>query len=76
MSLSWIPIGILENIHKLSPQFLWEGSHDQCVMLWVKYERIGVPKSWGGCGLKNIMLFTKSLVVNVGWRLLTTRWYI
>jgi len=33
-------------------------------------EKLSLPKSLGGCGLKNIHLFTKSLATKNGWNLI------
>jgi hypothetical protein len=41
-------------------------------MSWVKWENIVVPKALGGWGLKNILFFSKLLVANVAWHLITT----
>jgi len=38
----------------------------------VRWERIALPKSMGGWGLKNIFLFSKALVAKGGWRLIKT----
>ena len=37
---------------------------------WVHWEKIVVPKGLGGWGLKNVLLFAKSLAAKGGWRLL------
>ena len=37
MSLSWIPIGILEWFHNLCFKYFWEGSHEKVVFPWVRW---------------------------------------
>jgi len=41
-------------------------------MPWVWWERISLPKSFGGWALKNIFNFTKVLAAKVVWRLIAT----
>lgn len=52
--------------------FLWVGSQDDYVLPWVRWDRIGVPKVWGGWGIKDLHLFAKALAGKVGWRSMTT----
>ena len=52
--------------------FLWSGDKDHYVVPWVKWEKIAVPKSLGGWGLKNVFIFSKALAAKGVWRLLTT----
>ena len=59
MSLSWIPKGILEQIHKVFFAYLWRGSVDHQVMAWVRWERIAIPKALRGWGLKTSLFLQK-----------------
>jgi hypothetical protein len=72
MSLSWIPIGILEKIRRICFKFLWVRTKDSFVLPWVSWEKLAVPKSLGGWGLKNIFLLFKSLGCKAGWTLVKT----
>ena len=73
LSLAWIPKGILEQIRKLCFTFLWRGSSDHKALVWVRWERIALPKALGGWGLKNIFNFAKALGAKVSWRLIKTQ---
>ena len=73
MSLAWMPKGILEQVRRLCFSFLWRGKHDHRAMVWVRWEKIPVPKALGGWGLKNIFLFAKALGAKVSWRLIHTQ---
>jgi len=42
------------------------------VILWVRWDRIALPKSLGGWGLKNALLFSKALEGKVVWHLIST----
>jgi len=72
MSLAWIPKGILETAQRLCFTYLWRGNREAKVMPWVRWERITLPKSLGGWGLKNIFYFLKALAGKVTWRLIST----
>jgi len=39
--------------------------------LWVRWDKIFLPKKWGGWGLKRLPYFAKDLVAKVGWRMLS-----
>jgi hypothetical protein len=72
MSLSWIPKGILEKIHRLCFRFIWSGMKDHYTLPWEKWDRLARPKALGGWGLKNIFIFSKALAEKACWRLFTT----
>lgn len=73
MSLAWIPTGVLEQIRRLCFAFLWKGMSELRALVWVRWEKIAVPKALGGWGLKNIFLFAKALGAKVSWRLIHTQ---
>jgi hypothetical protein len=72
MSLAWIPKGILEKVRCICFRFLWFGTKDHFVFPWVKWEILAAPKLFGGWGLKNIHLFSKTLAAKSCWRWITT----
>jgi hypothetical protein len=63
---------ILEKLRKMCFQFLWQGHKDKKFLPWVHWERIAMPKSLGGWGLKNIFTFSKALAEKCSWRLIKT----
>lgn len=40
------------------------------VLLWVAWEKISLPKDWGGWGKKDLPSFANSMAEKLGWRLL------
>jgi len=70
LSLSWIPLGILEKIRRLCFRYLWSGKSENQVTPWVGWKKIAIPKGLGGWGLKNIFHFAKALAAKGGWRII------
>jgi len=38
----------------------------------LKWDRIAIPKRWGGWGNKRLDLFSKALATKLGWKLITS----
>lgn len=72
MSITWIPKGVLENLRRIYFIFLWQGKKEVQSRPWVKWEKIAIPKSLGGWGLKNIFRLLTTLATKCGWRLIST----
>lgn len=73
ISLSLIPLGVLKSIQTLCSIFLWMGIYkDIHFFTLVRWDRISLPKGWGGWGIKSIHSFSKALDSKVGWRLFFT----
>jgi hypothetical protein len=50
--------------------FLWKRNCDSHTLHLCNWERISLPKSFGGWGIRNIFDFSKSLAANTLWRIL------
>jgi hypothetical protein len=70
MSLAIVPISVLNILRKMMYNFLWKRTNDSHQMHLCNWEKIIVPKSYGGWGILNIYDFSKSLAANTLWRVL------
>jgi len=70
MSLSWILKVILNQNFQICFKFLWKGSKDGRAFPWVRWDKITLPKKWGGWGLKKLFHISKDLATKVGWILI------
>lgn len=73
MALAWIPRHILARLQKLCNRYLWTGNQDKHIFSWISWQKIALPKRWGGWGLKDLPLFAQSLAAKMGWSLLTSQ---
>eukprot|EP00253_Pinus_taeda_P014871 PITA_14871 len=48
MALVWIPRNILAKLQQLSNRFLWAGNQDKRIFAWIGWNKIALPKKWGG----------------------------
>ena len=55
-------LGVYKIIKNLQRNFPWGCEHDASKIAWVKWENLRKPKSEGGIGIKNIILFNKALL--------------
>lgn len=70
MALAWIPRSILARIQQIYNRYLWNGNQDKNIFAWVGWNKIVLPKKWGGWGLKDFPLFAQALVAKMCWTLL------
>lgn len=71
ITLTCVAKGVLAQIKKICGCFLCIGSKEEGVFPWVSWEKIAIPKTWGGWGIKDLPIFTSSLAAKYGQRLLT-----
>lgn len=57
MALAWIPRNVLARLRQLWSRYLWNGHQDKNIFAWVNWNKISLPKKWGGWGLKDLALF-------------------
>eukprot|EP00253_Pinus_taeda_P035974 PITA_35974 len=69
-ALTWVPKGILDKIRRICSRFLSAGSKEDSVLPWVAWEKVAIPKEWGGWGIKNLTDFNISLAAKSGWRII------
>jgi hypothetical protein len=68
LSLAHIPSSILQTIRKRMFSFLWFGNDAKEKFHLARWEAIFKQKYLGAWGIKNIILFGKSLVAKSLWR--------
>lgn len=71
IALTWIPKRILNSVRKLCSHFLWAGAKENGALPWVAWEKIALPKAWGGWGINDLPVFTSSLATKSGWCVLS-----
>ena len=67
LALAHVPISVLNTIRKLCFAFLWSGVKKKKKFHLCNWMLIAKPKSYGGWGLRNILLFSRSLATNTMW---------
>eukprot|EP00253_Pinus_taeda_P012119 PITA_12119 len=73
MALAWIPRHILGRLKHLCNRYLWNGNQDKRLFAWISWQKITMPKKWGGWGLKDLPAFARALAAKMGWALLTSQ---
>jgi len=51
-ALTWVPKGVLDKIRRICSKFLWAGVKESSVLPWVAWDKLAIPKEWGGMGYK------------------------
>lgn len=69
LSFFKIPHRVAKEIVSLHRRFLWGGVGDQKKVCWISWDKVTLPKGKGGLGVKNIILFNKSLLAKWRWNL-------
>lgn len=73
MALAWIPRNILAKLQQICNRYLWAGNQDKRIFAWIGWNKIAIPKKWGGWGLKELAIFAKALAGKMGWALLMSQ---
>ena len=68
MSLFPAPKGVIEVINKLQRQFLWSGETGNSYMALVSWEKVVLPKNFGGLNCGNLLHRNISLLAKWIWR--------
>lgn len=64
------PVSILNKLKSLQLNFLWGGSLENRKTAWIKWDKICLPKSKGGLGIKNLEFFNIALLGKWRYKLL------
>jgi hypothetical protein len=70
MAVELIPKFIINQIHKMCFNFLWNGNNTTSHIHLCSWEVLSRPKSSGGWGLKNLAHFNITLLANTLWHTL------
>jgi hypothetical protein len=68
LSLFTIPVSVTHRIEKLQRNFLWGGLGDAVKYHLVSWDKVCSPLTYGGLGVKNLILFNKALLGKWLWR--------
>lgn len=66
MQISWLPQSVCNQIDKISRDFIWKGSQNKGVNL-VNWQRVSLPKSLGGLGIRTAREANTSLLGKLVW---------
>src|ERR1044072_4640785 len=70
LSFYKIPLCVANKIRRIQSHFLWGGVEEGRKIHWVKWEEVCRHKDVGGLGVKDVVLFNKSLLAKWRWRAL------
>lgn len=73
MALAWIPRHTLARLQQICNRYLWADSQDKKMFAWIGWQKIAIPKKWGGWGLKQLPLFAQALAAKMSWALITSQ---
>lgn len=72
MSIFLLPATLLQEIEKMLNSFWWgHNSTNSRGMHWLSWERLSVPKVFGGMGFKSLKAFNMAMIGKQAWKLVS-----
>lgn len=70
MQSSWLPEHVCERLDKLNRDFLWSNDIDQRKLHLVGWQKVVLPKSAGGLGIRTARGNNEALLAKIVWKIL------
>ena len=71
MSCFRLPDSLCEELTSMIRKFWWGQQKEEKRIAWLSWEKLCVPKSYGGMGFKQLKYFNMALLAKQGWKLQT-----
>jgi hypothetical protein len=70
MSVFQLPVVLCKELNGLMQRFWWGHKENTSKIHWMKWEKMGLSKSKGGMGFRDLAMFNKALLAKRLWRIM------